>query len=58
MNPKNTPKAATVITAVDYLDQPGLFVSTATRFDLNAKRFNRIIEAGSNPYEVVGLMKP
>lgn len=57
LSPKDTPKAAMVLAAVDYLGQPERFVSTAAEFDLDEKRYNAIIRAGSNPWEVLGLVK-
>jgi formylmethanofuran dehydrogenase subunit E-like metal-binding protein len=57
MAPKNCPKAATVLAALDSLDKPDRFVSTATEFTLNDQRYQQIIQAGSNPYEVLGLLR-
>lgn len=57
LSPKDTPKAAMVLAAVDHLDKPEQFVTTAAEFDLNEKLYQDIIQAGSNPYEVAGLMK-
>ena len=55
--PGNCPKAATVLAALDSLDKPDRFVSTAAEFELNPKRYHRIIQAGSNPYEILGLLR-
>ena len=55
--PKNCPKAATMLAALDSLDKPDRFVSTAVEFTLNDERYQRIIQAGSNPYEVLGLLR-
>lgn len=52
--PKNCPKAATMLAA---LDKPDRFVSTAAEFTLNDERYQQIIQAGSNPYEVLGLLR-
>lgn len=57
LSPKDAPKAAMVLAAVDNLDQPDRFVSTAAEFDLDEKRYEAITQAGSNPWEVVGLSK-
>ncbi len=55
--PKGTPKAAMVLAALDYLDQPDRFVSTAAEFDLDEKYYDAIVQAGNNPWEIVGLVK-
>ena len=57
LSPKDTPKAAMVLAAVDHLDQPDRFVTTAAEFNLDEKRYEAIVQAGSNPWEVVGLIK-
>ncbi len=56
LSPKDTPKAAMVLTSLDYLDQPDRFVSTAAEFDLDEKRYEAIVQAGNNPWETVGLI--
>jgi hypothetical protein len=45
------------LAALDHLGEPERFVSAAATFDLDESRYQRLIEAGSNPYEVVGLVK-
>jgi formylmethanofuran dehydrogenase subunit E-like metal-binding protein len=55
--PEGAPKAASVLAALDHLGEPERFVSAAATFDLDESRYQRMIEAGSNPYEVVGLVK-
>lgn len=45
------------VAALDHLGEPERFVSAAATFDLDESRYQRMIEAGSNPYEVVGLVK-
>lgn len=57
LSPKDAPKAAMVLNVIDHLDEPGRFVSTAAEFDLSEALFNKIVQAGSNPYEVAGLTK-
>ncbi len=57
LSPKGTPKAAMVLSVLEYLDKPDKFVSTAAEFDLDEKRFEAIIQAGNNPWEAVGLIK-
>jgi formylmethanofuran dehydrogenase subunit E-like metal-binding protein len=57
LSPKDTPKAATVLAAVDQLDHPEKFVSTGAEFDLTEALYDGITEAGSNPYELAGLVK-
>jgi formylmethanofuran dehydrogenase subunit E-like metal-binding protein len=57
MAPKNSPKVATVLAALDSLDKPDRFVSTSAEFTLNGERYQQIIQAGSNPYEVLGLLR-
>jgi formylmethanofuran dehydrogenase subunit E-like metal-binding protein len=57
LSPKDAPKAAMVLNVIDHLDKPDLFVAAAAEFDLNEALFNRIVQAGSNPYEVAGLTK-
>ncbi|MEJ2038822.1 MAG: FmdE family protein [Desulfosarcinaceae bacterium] len=56
-SPKNAPKAAMVLAALGHLDKPEQFVSSAAEFDLTEKLYQEITRAGSNPYEVVGLVK-
>jgi formylmethanofuran dehydrogenase subunit E-like metal-binding protein len=55
--PADSPKAARVLIALDYLDAPDRFVATAASFDLDEDLYNTIIQAGSNPYEAAGLVK-
>jgi formylmethanofuran dehydrogenase subunit E-like metal-binding protein len=54
---KDTPKAAMVLAALDHLDKPEQFVSTAAEFDLNEALYEAMIRAGSNPYEAAGFVK-
>lgn len=54
--PEKTPKAATVITTVRHLKAPERFVSVFKVFDLDEAKYNAIRQAGTNPYEVTGLM--
>ncbi|WP_054698414.1 FmdE family protein [Desulfosarcina cetonica] len=58
LSPKDTPKAAMVLAALDHLDQPDRFVSTAAEFKLDEALYNGIIQAGTNPYALAGLVKP
>ena len=57
LSPKDAPKSAMVLAALDHLDHPEQYVTTAAEFELNEKRYQDIIQAGSNPFEVAGLMK-
>ncbi|MFW5753353.1 MAG: FmdE family protein [Marinilabiliaceae bacterium] len=57
LSPKGYPKAASVLSVLEYLNHPERFVETAAEFTLDEKKYNSIIQAGVNPYEVVGLMK-
>jgi formylmethanofuran dehydrogenase subunit E-like metal-binding protein len=57
MAPKNCPKAATVLAVLDSLDKPDRFVSTAAEFTLNDHRYQQIIQTGTNPYEILGLLR-
>jgi formylmethanofuran dehydrogenase subunit E-like metal-binding protein len=57
LSPGELPKAAMVLSALDHLDQPDRFVATAAEFELDEERYQQIVQAGSNPYQVVGLMK-
>lgn len=57
LSPKDTPKAAMVLSAIKYLGQPDRFVSTAAEFELDENRYAAIVQAGNNPWEVVGLVK-
>ena len=57
LSPKDTPKAAMVLAALDHLDQPDRFVSTSAEFNLDEKRYDAITRAGSNPWAVVGLIE-
>ena len=56
--PEDTPKAASILYTAQYLSSPDKFVSASATFDLDETRFNRIREAGSNPWEVAGLTAP
>nr|WP_319392590.1 FmdE family protein [uncultured Desulfobacter sp.] len=56
--PKETPKAASILYTAQYLSSPDKFVSVANEFALDETLFNRIREAGSNPWAVAGLTKP
>ncbi len=57
LSPKDTPKAAMVLAALDHLQDPDRFVATAAEFELNEKLHDSIIQAGGNPYELTGLVK-
>jgi formylmethanofuran dehydrogenase subunit E-like metal-binding protein len=54
---KDASKAAMVLAAADHLDRPDQFVSEAARFELNQAVYEDIVNAGSNPYAVVGLLR-
>jgi len=55
--PKDSPKVATVLASLEFLDQPEKFVTNAASFNLNEALFTTITEAGSNPYEAAALVK-
>ncbi len=55
--PKDTPKAATILTTVEHLNTPEEFVSVSKEFELDEDTYNRMTRAGTNPYEVAGLLK-
>jgi formylmethanofuran dehydrogenase subunit E-like metal-binding protein len=55
--PKDATKPARVLAALSFLDKPDRFVTTGAEFELNEDLFNRIIQAGNNPYAVCGLSK-
>ena len=55
--PEGTPKAASVLSALDHLGDPERFVSAAATFELDESLYQRLTQAGSNPYEVAGLVK-
>jgi formylmethanofuran dehydrogenase subunit E-like metal-binding protein len=55
--PKNCHQVAAALATLDILDEPERFVSTAAEFKLNEERYQQIIQAGSNPYEVLGLLR-
>ena len=57
LSPKDSPKAATVLAALDHLAVPDRFVATAAEFTLTETLYNDITQAGSNPYELAGLLK-
>ncbi len=57
LSPEDTPKAASVLSVLKHLNQPERFVETAAEFTLDEKKYNAIMQAGVNPYEVVNLMK-
>jgi formylmethanofuran dehydrogenase subunit E-like metal-binding protein len=57
LSPKDTPKAAQVLSVLDHLDKPDQFVSTGAEFELNETLFKGIVQAGGNPYELAGLVK-
>ncbi|MFH2093761.1 MAG: FmdE family protein [Pseudomonadota bacterium] len=54
---EGSPKAAAVLAALPQLDRPDQFVSTSAVFDLNETLYTDIQQAGSNPYEIAGLVK-
>ena len=51
----DAPKAASVLSALEYIDKPDSFVSTAAEFKLDENRYNEMMEAGNNPYKTAGL---
>ncbi len=55
--PEGTPKVASVLAALPHLGDPDRFVSAAATFDIDEPLYQRMIEAGSNPYEIAGLVK-
>lgn len=55
--PKDSPKLTMVLSALPYLNDPDRFVSTAAVFDLDEALYNNLKQAGSNPYEIAGLIK-
>ena len=57
LSPKDSPKAAMVLAAIDHLQEPDRFVTTAAEFELNEKLFDDIMQAGNNPYQLAGLLK-
>lgn len=57
LSPKDSPKAATVLAALDHLGDPDRFVATAAEFTLTEMLYNDITQAGSNPYQLAGLLK-
>lgn len=54
---KDSPKVAVVLAGLNHIDNPDQHVATAATIDLDEKSYNTIIQAGSNPYEVMQLMK-
>lgn len=54
---KDSPKAATVLAALDHLGDTDRFVATAAEFTLTETLYNDITQAGSNPYQLAGLLK-
>ena len=46
LSPKGAPKAATVLDALDHLNDPDRFVSTGAEFDLTEALYQGIMEAG------------
>jgi len=57
LSPKDSPKAATVLSVLPHLTEPDRFVTTAAEFDLNEGLYDGITQAGENPYELAGLIK-
>jgi len=57
LSPKDAPKAATVIAAVPYLNDPARFVSTGAEFPLTEELFKKILAVNTNPDEAAGLVK-
>ena len=55
--PENTPKAATILSTIAYLDQPEKFVSVSKEFTLDESLYNAMRQAGTNPYRVAGLVR-
>jgi formylmethanofuran dehydrogenase subunit E-like metal-binding protein len=54
--PDSTPKAATLLFTIPHLKTPERFVSVATEFALDETRYNAMKQAGTNPYQIAGLM--
>jgi len=54
--PKDTPKAATLLFTIAHLKTPEQFVSVAKEFTLDETQYNAMRQAGTNPYQIAGLM--
>ena len=54
---KGVSKLGRVYAAADHLDQPEKCVAVEAEFDLDGEKYTKIMQAGFNPYEVVGLVK-
>lgn len=55
--PKESAKPATTFALLKYLDQPEKFVTVAEKFTVNEALYEKMVTAGSNPYELVGLTR-
>ncbi len=55
--PKESAKPAMAFALLKYLDQPEKFVTVANTFTVNKDLYEKIVTAGSNPYELVGLTR-
>lgn len=54
--PENTPKAASLLFTIPLLKTPERFVSVAREFVLDETRHKAMTQAGTNPYQIAGLM--
>ncbi len=55
--PADSPKIAVLLAGLEHFENPDQYVTTAASFDLDKNTYDKITQAGSNPYQVVGLMK-
>lgn len=55
--PADSPKVAVVLAGLKHIENPDHYITTAASFNLDEATYNRITNAGSNPYQIVGLMQ-
>ena len=55
--PKESAKPAMVFALLKYLDQPEKFTAVAGTFAVTGDLYEKMVTAGSNPYELVGLTR-
>jgi len=54
---KDSPKPIVSMSMFGYLSTPEKFVKVVKEFDVDNELYNKLIETGSNPYELLGLIK-
>ena len=55
--PKESAKPAMAFALLKFLDQPEKFVTTSGTFAMTGNLYEKMVTAGSNPYELIGLTR-